>query len=189
MDKLGDPQVATTFAENISTKLRQLHQARPEDVSPDWQSVSEIIKQEATSTLGHQSPKNSNTWFDAECADVTESKNAARLVKETAKTREQRVTANERYKELRREVTRVHRRKKKELEDRTLLDLERLQNANESRKFYKRINNQRKGFNSRTIICRAAKNVVCNTVEKQIILSTCCKCILLDLVSLGHIYN
>jgi len=155
VDKLRDPQIARTYAENISTKLQQLQQAQPDDTPPDWQSVSEVIKQEATNTLGYQSPNDYNTWFDAECANVTERKNAARLRKETARTREQKVTANERYKELRREEKRLHRRKKRELEDRTLLQLEKLCSANESRKFYKRINDQRKGFTPRMIICRA----------------------------------
>lgn len=35
-------------------------------------SVSEVIKQEVTTALGHQSPNDFNTWFDDECADATE---------------------------------------------------------------------------------------------------------------------
>ena len=81
--------------------------------------MSEVIKQEATNTLGYQSPNDFKTWFDAECADVTERKNAARIVKESARTREQKMTADVRYKKLRREEKRLHRRKKKELEERT----------------------------------------------------------------------
>ena len=160
VDKLKDPQIARTFADNISTKLQQLQQAQPDDTPPDWQSVSDVIKDEATSTLGYQSPNDFNTWFDADCANVTDRKNAARIEKETARTREQKMAADANYKRLRKEEKRVHRRKKRELEDRTLLQLERLCSANESRKFYKRINNQRKGFNSRVLICRAVNGTL-----------------------------
>ncbi|XP_037028700.1 uncharacterized protein LOC119068940 [Bradysia coprophila] len=146
---------AETFADNISTKLQQLRQAQPGDTPPEWLSVSDVIKQEAIDTLGYQRPNDFKTWFDAECADVTDRKNAARIEKESARTRERKTEADQRYKDLRREEKRLHRRKKKELEERTLLQLERLCSANESRKFYKRINNQRRGFNSRMTICRA----------------------------------
>jgi len=158
--RLRDPQIAATFAQNISTKLRQLQQAQSGDTPTDWQAVSEVINHEATSTLGYQSLNDFKTWFDAECANVTDEKNAARLVWETARTREQKVMAREHYKELRKEEKRVHRRKKKELENRTLLELERMRSANESRKFYKRINNQRKGFNPRMTMCRAANGTL-----------------------------
>ena len=91
VNRLLDPQIATTFAGNISTKLQQLHQAQPDDGPPDWQSVSEIIKLEASDTLGFQSPNDYNTWFDAECADATQRKNTARNEKESARTREQKM--------------------------------------------------------------------------------------------------
>ncbi|XP_037037548.1 craniofacial development protein 2-like [Bradysia coprophila] len=155
VEKLKDTRIAETFADNISTKLQQLRQAQPGDTPPEWLSVSDVIKQEAIDTLGYQRPNDFKTWFDAECADVTDRKNAARIEKESARTRERKTEADQRYKDLRREEKRLHRRKKKELEERTLLQLERLCSANESRTFYKRINNQRRGFNSRMTICRA----------------------------------
>lgn len=155
VNKLRDSQVAATFAGNLSAKLQQQHRAQPEDSPPDWQSVSEAIKEEAISTLGYQSPNDINTWFDAECAEITNQKNEARKEMELARTRERRNTTSERYKTLRRQEKRLHRRKKRELQDRTLLELERLQSAHESRKFYKQINNQRRGFNPRLNMCRA----------------------------------
>jgi sorting nexin-29 len=162
INKLKDPQVATTFAGNINAKLQHLNNAQSGS-PPDWQSVSEAIKEEATNTLGYQSPNDRNTWFDAECADITNQKNNARQEKELARTREQLNRATGRYKTLRRQEKKLHRKKKKELQDRTLLELERLQSANESRKFYKHINNQRKSFNPRLNICRARDGVLLTT--------------------------
>lgn len=112
---------------NIGTKLQSKQQAQPKNTLLDWQSVSDVIKEEATNTLGFRSPNDFNTWFDADCADVTERKNTARIARESARTREQKEMANERYKNLRREEKRLlHRRKKKEQKDRTLSELERL---------------------------------------------------------------
>ena len=58
-----------------------------------------------------------NTWFDVECAELTARKNAARIEKLTRRTRR----AADEYKVLRRQEKRLHRRKKRELQD-TLLD-------------------------------------------------------------------
>lgn len=121
--------------------------------------MSVIVKEEATNTLGFQSPNDYKSWFDADCADVTARKNAARIEKLTRKTR----AATERYKQLRREEKRIHRRKKREFQSRTLLELERLHGANESRKFYKNINNQRRGFNPQLNMCRAVDGTMLTT--------------------------
>jgi len=111
-------QRARAFAENISTKLQLKQRAQPNNTPLDWQSVSDVIKEEATNTLGYQSPNYFNTWFNAECVDLTERKNTARLAKENARTREQKELANERYKKgerrnactgLRRESTKTGR--------------------------------------------------------------------------------
>lgn len=151
VNRLRDPQIAATFAGNINTKLQQLNQAQP-DSPPNWQSVSEAIKQEALNTLGYQTRNDLKTWFDADCQGVTKRKNDAYREKEDNRTE----ATIERYRELRREEKRLHRRKKRELEDRILDELERLNNANESRKFYNKLNNQRRGFNPRLNFCRAA---------------------------------
>ena len=151
VQKLNDPLVAETFAQNISTRLRQLHDAQLGSRTPDWHSVCEAVKQEANTTIGYQSPNDRNTWFDAECAELTARKNAARIEKLTRRTRR----AADKYKELRRQEKRLHRRKKRELQDRTLLELERLQCTNETRKIYKQINCQRKGYNPQLSMCRA----------------------------------
>lgn len=67
------------------------------------------------------------------------------------RTREQKIAATERSKSLQS----VHKCKKRELQDKTLVELERLQSVSESRNFYKQIKNQRRGFNPQLSICRA----------------------------------
>jgi len=149
--KLKDPQFATAFANNMNTRVSQLQQGTtPGDVGSKWQQLSQLMKDEAQNTLGFETPNSKNTWFDDDCARVTERKNRARVRKIERPTR----SAVEEYKKLRAEEKRVHKRKKRELQNRTLSELENLRSNNESRKFYKILNTQRRGFNPRVDMCR-----------------------------------
>jgi len=148
--KLKDPIVSEEFARKISTRVNQ-QQQQPSDLNQKWQHLNQIIKEEATNAIGFETPSSRNTWFDDECARVTASKNEARVRKIERPTR----STIENYRRLRLEEKHVHRRKKRELQARTLADLEQLRNANESRKFYKILNVQRQGFNPRVDMCRA----------------------------------
>ena len=152
IERLKDPMISSTFAQQISTRVNQLREdPQPGGVSSKAQLLSLIMKQEAINTLGFTSPNRRNTWFDDDCARVTERKNAARIRKLERPTR----SAGEEYKELRREEKRVHKRKKQEFQNRTLSVLQTLHNSNETRKFYKILNTQRQGFNPRNDMCRA----------------------------------
>ena len=153
INKLKDPVVSATFANRISTRVNQLQQQHPApgDASEKWQHLNQMLKEEATDIIGFESPNDRNTWFDDDCARVTESKNAARIKKMERPTR----SAVEQYRSQRREEKRIHKRKKREFQDRTLSELERLRNMNDSRKYYKILNDQRRGFNPQVNMCRA----------------------------------
>lgn len=146
--RLRDPEIAATFEKNIGERLQRAHQGSSD--APEWQTVRQIITEEAINTIGYQRPSDFNSWFDAECAEITAKKNQARVKMLKHNTRSNKQS----YKDLRRKEKRVHRRKKREFQDRTLLELERLNSINESRKFYKNINDQRRGFSARLNMCR-----------------------------------
>ena len=153
INKLKDPVFSSTFANGISTRVNQLQQQDPTpgDATEKWQHLTQIIKEEANNILGLESPNDRNTWFDDDCARVTENKNAARIRKIERPTR----SAIEQYRNLRRDEKRIHKRKKREFQDRTLSELERFRNINDSRKYYKILNDQRRGFNPQVNMCRA----------------------------------
>lgn len=153
IEKLKDPLVASAFANNISTRVIQLQQQHPTpgEITTQWQQISQLLNEEATNTLGIVNPKRRNTWYDDECARVTQEKNQARVRKIERPTR---LTILH-YRNLRREEKRIHRRKKREFQNRTLSELEQLRSVNESRKFYRVLNAQRRGFNPRVNMCRA----------------------------------
>lgn len=146
--KLRDPEIAATFERNIGEKLRQARQVSSDEL--EWQTVRQIITDEAINTIGYQRPTDYKGWFDTECAEITAKKNQARVKMLKHNTR----ANSQSYRDLRRSEKRLHRRKKREFQDRTLLELERLNSINESRKFYKNINDQRRGFSARLNMCR-----------------------------------
>ena len=131
----------TAFKSAISTRVNQHQQS----ASSSWKQLSDALKQEAERIIGYQSPNDFKTWFDDECAKVTDEKNEARDKLLNNNTR----SAALHYKRLRKIEKRVHRQKKREFNDRTLSELERLRSANESRKYYKKLNDQRRAFNPR----------------------------------------
>ncbi len=94
--RLRDHEIATTFERNIGEKLHQAQQGTSGAL--EWQTVRQVIIDEAINTIGYQRPSEYNSWFDAECADITAKKNQARV-----KMLKHRTRANsESYKDLRR---------------------------------------------------------------------------------------
>ncbi|GFQ94107.1 putative endonuclease-reverse transcriptase [Trichonephila clavata] len=63
-------------------------------------------------------------------------------------------SSEEDYKTARRNEKRIHKAKKRLFYEELLKDAEHLKSSNESRAFYKIINNSRKDFKSRVTICR-----------------------------------
>ncbi len=152
-NKLKDPSVRTAFAQNISAGINELRtqHPEPENLTECWQHLSQVIRTGAEHILGHEAPTDRKTWFDNECAQATAAKNQARIRNLERPTR----SANEHYRILRRVEKRIHKKKKREFQNRTLSELENNYNRNEARKFYKVLNTQRKGFNPRVNMCRA----------------------------------
>jgi len=84
-------------------------------------------------------------WFDEECREKIAKKNEARrrmLQKETR-------GSYEKYKELQKEVKKVCKKKKKEHLQKQLEEIEQLNRQDERRKFYKAMDNIRKGYHPR----------------------------------------
>lgn len=136
LDKLKNPEVTQSFAREVGTRIQQLRNTQPES-APQWSHWGEIVKEEAGKTLGYQSARNRDSWFDEECAAAIDVKNEARRKKLTARTREEKRTAEQIYAAERKSTRKLFRQKRRALQDRMLSDLERLHSTHETRKFYK----------------------------------------------------
>lgn len=168
LDKLKDPEVSQTFAANISTRIQQELQNNHHESIPQWSQWGELVKEEAANTLGYQSARNRDSWFDEECATAIAVKNEARLRKFRARTREEKRTAERDYAAERKSVRKLFRQKRRNYQDRTLSDLERLHSTHQARKFYKQLNSSRKGFNPQVNVIRARTGDL--IVRKELVL-------------------
>ena len=125
------------------------------DVAPTvettWQDLKQTIINASKKTIPEIKKGKTNLWFDEECSEITKKKNEAyKTMIQKHYTR----AAEERYKELRREEKRTHKKKKREYMEDLYRDIEHLKTQKEARKFYQLVNNVRADFNPRTTTCR-----------------------------------
>ncbi|KAG8188558.1 hypothetical protein JTE90_007166 [Oedothorax gibbosus] len=125
------------------------------DVAPTveiaWQDLKQTIINASRKTIPEMQGRKNNLWFDEERSDITKKKNEAyKTMIQKHYTR----AAEKRYKELRREEKRTHKKKKREYMEDLYRDIEHLKTQKEARKFYQLVNNVRADFNPRTTTCR-----------------------------------
>jgi hypothetical protein len=100
--------------------------------------LEETIQRVATNTIGYSKKRTNKEWFDEECAKVNVEKNAARERAILTKTR----VAKNAYKlaQTRERERCLFRKKAMQLDEEALIEIERLRSIQDSRKFYKRLN-------------------------------------------------
>ena len=140
--KLKDPMIQQEYNSVLNTKLVEAGN------NCSWAECESIIKSSAEQVLGY-SQRARNQWFDAECREVTERKFSL-LKRGHNKSRRRK----EELRQARREEKRVHRRKKREYEKRILEELEIAYSTRDTRKFYRKLNDVKRGFQPRTSMVR-----------------------------------
>jgi hypothetical protein len=104
----------------------------------------------ATDT-GYTRKQANKEWFEEECATVNEEKNATRERAIQIKTRQ----AKNANKLARTKERRLFRKKAKQLDEESLIEIERHRSIQDSCKFYKRLNDVRRPFEPQVVMCRA----------------------------------
>jgi Reverse transcriptase (RNA-dependent DNA polymerase) len=148
--KLSSGEVKKSFNEKLEEELTSwdLDQL-------SWQQCREIISNTAEECLGRVAPTK-NPWFDDECqAAVQRVIDARKKVVTRSNTLE--------VKRLQREKKKLLRQKKREYDHKIIADIEEMQSANESRKFFVAVKKARKSFYPRVAICRAKEGeMICS---------------------------
>jgi hypothetical protein len=126
--------------------------------------LEETIQRVATNTIGYTRKQANNEWFDEECAEVNEEKNAAR---ERAIHQNNTTGGKNAYKLARTKERRLFRKKARQLDEEALIESERHRRTQDSRKFYKRLNDVRP-FDPQVAMCRA-KNGELLTNQNQVL--------------------
>ena len=148
--KLSDKACKDAF--NKELKERLVEQRQEEIV---WPHCCDAMQVSAEKCLGFKQ-NTRNSWFDEEC------KAAVQRVIEARKGRITRAKTEE-IRRLQKEKKRVLQRKKRAHDLKVISDVEDAHNMNESRKFYKAINNAKKSFHARVSVCkRKDGSLVCD---------------------------
>jgi hypothetical protein len=121
-------------------------QAQPLSLDEKCKRLEETIQRVATNTIGYTRKQTNKEWFDKECAKVNEEKNAARERAIQNNTRE----AKNAYKLARTKQRRMFRKKAKQHNEEASIEIERHRSIQDSRKFFKRLNDVRRPFDVRT---------------------------------------
>jgi hypothetical protein len=163
VDKLKDRDVASRYYDELESELQGV-QAQPLNWDEKCKKLEETIQRVATNTIGYTRKQAYKEWFDEECAEVNEEKNAAR---------EQAIQNNTRgnkkaYKLTRTKERRLFRKKARQLDEEALIEIERHRSIQDSRKFYKRLIDARRPFEPQVAMCRA-KNGDLLTSKNQVL--------------------
>jgi hypothetical protein len=130
--------------------------------------LEETIQRVATNTIGYTRKKTNKEWFDEECAKVNEEKNAARERAIQIKTR----GAKNAYKLARTKERRLFRKKANQHDAEALIEIERHRSIQDSRKFYKRLNEVRRPFEPQVAMCRAKNGKLLTNKNQVLIIRT-----------------
>jgi hypothetical protein len=126
-------------------------QGQPLSFDGKCKKLEETIQKAATNTIGYTRKQANKERFDEECAKVTEEKNAARERTIQIKTR----GANNAYKLGGQKRGVCSEKKPRQLDEKALIKIEQNQSIQDTRKFYKRLNDVRRPFEPQVAMCRA----------------------------------
>jgi Reverse transcriptase (RNA-dependent DNA polymerase) len=162
IEQLRDAGVAQEYAQQLGAALPTEEQLGAATLEDGWRDIRTAIGSTALAALGTSAPNRRNDWFDGECKQLVEEKNAAR-----ARMLQHRTRANvERYRQARNRQNSVFRRKKRQQEERDREAMEELYRANDTRKFYEKLNRSRKGYVPQADMCRDLEgNLLTNECE------------------------
>jgi exonuclease III/ribosomal protein S28E/S33 len=148
--KLGSSEVKDAFNQKLDEELTSW------DVGElSWRQCREIVTKAAEECLGRVVPTK-NPWFDDECQQ------AVQRVIDARKRIITRASQGE-VRRLQREKKKLLRQKKREHEHRVIAEIEEMQSANESRKYFMAIKKAKSSFQPRVAICRAKEGeLICN---------------------------
>lgn len=145
---LKNEETRNKYCQTIAEKLR----CSPTDISiqDEWTAIDRMVKQTATQELGKRIQTKRNGWFDSECEKLLQERRKVRQ----KMIQEQNQETTEKFKEARRKFHVICRSKKREFVKRKIEEIEENHAKNETRKFYKNLEIERKGYQPRSIVFR-----------------------------------
>lgn len=150
VSKLKEQEVLEKYQTELQKKCEAKQNQALESIKGKWSMIKEALQETAEEVLGFEERVERAGWYDGECKKAVEERNEARKKMINRTTR----SNTEEFIKKRKEADRICRRKKREFERKWIMDLEKEYNDQEVRKFYKRVQEMKKGFQPRTVFCR-----------------------------------
>lgn len=135
----------------VSHKLQQIEANVP--VEEYWEQCASALTSSATEALGQVERRPEKEWFDAECREAMQEKNAARQKWLSARKTRGSEVIHEAYKDARRRAVHLCRKRKRHYEDTQMRKVELLSGRSDARKFYQTVKRQKEGYAPPTSYC------------------------------------
>ena len=166
LQRLKVPEVAQEYAQQLEAVLPTVEEVDAAPFEDCWDNIGTIINSTAQEVLGTVDQNRRNDWFDGECQELLNVKNAARQRMLQRRTRQN----VERYKQALKEQKRVFKIKKRQLEDLEREEMEELFHTNDARKFYKKVNQVHKSYVPQASSCKSINGDLltneCEVIER-----------------------
>lgn len=149
-ERLQSAKVAQNYVQQLEASLPTEEELGAASLNDGWSSIRSAIGSAADTTLGSRVRVSKNRWFDDECQRLVNEKKAAYARKLHPGSEED----EERCRRARNQQVAVFKLKKRQQEDRDCAEMEQLYRQNETRKFYEKVNQTRKGCAPQAETCR-----------------------------------
>ena len=160
--KLRQPDTVKAFTERIINKFDENTDNAKEKANA-WSTCRQVLTEAAKEILKSDNhEKRRKQWYDDECREITMKKNEA-----YAQMINKHYTRNavENYRDIRRQEKRLFKAKKRAFIEEIHQNIEENNTKNESRKFYRTVNNLRRDFKPTMMACRDINGEILNNRE------------------------
>ena len=162
--KLQNENTRQQYVASLEAKIIDGMGSEQQNVNDAWKQIRRNVESAAAETIGTRTGRKRNDWFDEECQEILNDKNAARLRNLARYTR----AGESEYRSKRDLARKLFRKKKRQQEREVLVEIEKFGNRKETRNFYRKVNEVRKGYSQQPLLCKDKSGAVLADEERGI---------------------
>lgn len=164
VEKLQNEDIKQQYVAKLEEKIIAGMGSEQHNVNDTWNRIRQNVESAATEIVGKRTVRKRNNWFDNECQEALDAKNAARLKNLARSTR----AGVEEYRSKRNFERKLFRKKKRQQEREVFAEIERFGNQKVTRNFYRKVNEVKHGYNQQPLLCKDKSGLVMADEERCI---------------------